>query len=327
MDSMDPSAMKAMQDAVVKDVWELQLVSYFHVISIALLVYDTVLTTGLELQYIWRGRWNWLKLLYVAQRYLPFFDTAFMVAFRQFLSHPDPEFCHTIYLTSNWTFTAGIALSEMLLSFRVWVVWQRSKVMAIVLPCFFLGCWVPALYIVYEVFSTLEFGYAPFEPHTGCFVSAGGKREVYICWLLLLAYEAGLLMLMLISASHIGGPRAASQSLAGVVHRDGISYYIYLFILSLANVIVILLLPSALGELLCSLERVTYSILTSRVVLHIREHADNARIVADVPSLHFSDSKDAIQSEGNIYQMQSFGIQREGDFLETISSDEIGIAL
>lgn len=57
-------------------------ISLLLVSSVALLLYDYALTLSLEVDLVWRAPWNLLKLFYIVQRYLPFFDTAFLVLHR-----------------------------------------------------------------------------------------------------------------------------------------------------------------------------------------------------------------------------------------------------
>lgn len=41
----------------------------------AFFVYDWLLTLGMEVELIWRSKWNYIKVLYLFQRYLTFYDT------------------------------------------------------------------------------------------------------------------------------------------------------------------------------------------------------------------------------------------------------------
>jgi len=61
------------------------------------------------------------------------------------------------------------------------------------------------------------------------------------------------------------------ETLSKVVYREGLIYYLFLFGLSLVNVVTLLCLSHEYMNLLIALERVMYSILTCRAILHIRE--------------------------------------------------------
>ena len=39
-------------------------------------LYDYFLTLGMEVDLVWSSNWSPMKILFIAQRYLPFFDAA-----------------------------------------------------------------------------------------------------------------------------------------------------------------------------------------------------------------------------------------------------------
>jgi len=63
-----------------------------------------------------------------------------------------------------------------------------------------------------------------------------------------------------------------SNNLYRTVLREGVIYYLYLSTLSTANVIITKTLPPNNSALLLLMERFLHSMLTSRVLLHIRRH-------------------------------------------------------
>jgi len=49
----------------------------------ALFIWDYILTFGMEIDLVWKSKWNLMKGLYLFQRYLPFIDTVWLVLYRQ----------------------------------------------------------------------------------------------------------------------------------------------------------------------------------------------------------------------------------------------------
>ena len=47
-------------------------------------VYDYLLTLEMEIELVWKSKWNWIKFVYLFQRYLPFIDTVFLAVFSEF---------------------------------------------------------------------------------------------------------------------------------------------------------------------------------------------------------------------------------------------------
>ncbi|KAG7440600.1 uncharacterized protein BT62DRAFT_577972 [Guyanagaster necrorhizus] len=252
-----------------------RLVGYMDVSSVALLLYDYTLTLSLEVDLVWCAPWSLLKLFYIVQRYLPFFDTAFLVLYHQFAPELSIRYCQISHSMSGWMFTTGIAISEVILTARVWAVWECNKKLTFGLPVFFLLCWAPNFAMMGVFLKSMKFGPAPL-PSLGCFVTTSDDI-LYLCWTCLMIYDTGMLLLMLVAgvrAYKTGGDSA----LFNVVFRDGVMYYAYLFVISVINVAMILSLPRDLVHLLSSAERVIHALLTSRVVLDIRAQGKRTEI-------------------------------------------------
>ncbi|KIJ22641.1 hypothetical protein M422DRAFT_276896 [Sphaerobolus stellatus SS14] len=67
--------------------------------------------------------------------------------------------------------------------------------------------------------------------------------------------------------------RGTNSTLVSVLYRDGILNYIYLCILSIINVTVLLTAPHGYSTFLTALQRTLHSILSARILLHLREVA------------------------------------------------------
>jgi len=46
-------------------------------------IWDYILTFRMEVDFVWKSKWNFMKGLYLFQRYLPFIDTVWLVLYRQ----------------------------------------------------------------------------------------------------------------------------------------------------------------------------------------------------------------------------------------------------
>jgi len=53
-------------------------------------IWDYILTFGMEVDLVWKSKWNFMKGLYLFQRYLPFVDTICFILYCQ--SDPFPVF-------------------------------------------------------------------------------------------------------------------------------------------------------------------------------------------------------------------------------------------
>ncbi|KAK7042910.1 hypothetical protein VNI00_008646 [Paramarasmius palmivorus] len=106
-----------------------------------------------------------------------------------------------------------------------------------------------------------QFTELPLPHFRGCFLS-GGRDILYMCWVLLMTYDTGSLIMILIPGIAVCGflaflsptlsltdplsrtDRAGGGSeLLKVVYRDGAVYYAFVCIISVINVIVVVILP------------------------------------------------------------------------------------
>ncbi|KAF9260250.1 hypothetical protein L218DRAFT_962860 [Marasmius fiardii PR-910] len=263
-----------------------RMVSYLDVVSATLLVYDIIINLPAEIEHVWMKKWSFLTVLYIVQRYFPLFDSVVVVlrndlgvnlstsyctlnykiagcmSYPPFMLSPEMDFLPLI-----GSYIAGLMLSELILTLRVWTVWERSFPAGIALMTFFLSCWVPGYVFLGKFLSAMEFASPPFF-FRGCFV-VGGSDILYLCWVLMIVYEAGTLIMILIPGVRVYR-RGGRTELIVTVYRDGIIYYVLILLLSMINVVVIRTLPYFV-LLLNSLVRVLHSLLASRAILHIRQ--------------------------------------------------------
>ncbi|ESK97700.1 hypothetical protein Moror_17407 [Moniliophthora roreri MCA 2997] len=236
----------------------------------ALVAYDYIITLPDEIELVWSARWNLTKVLYLLQRYMPFVDTVALVLHNDFTPGLGYQQCRNTYDISGWMFVIGIALSEVLLTLRLWAVWHKDYRLTIGLPIFFAVCWGIIFTVMAIWLPSMTFGPQPL-PHLGCYVS-GGSSILFIAWVLVMLYDGGTMSLMVISgiASYRSG---VHRGLVKTIHRDGVFYYIVLFCFALANVVTTVVLPGELQAIVSSAERVMHPILTSRVIHSIRAKA------------------------------------------------------
>ncbi|KAF9067005.1 hypothetical protein BDP27DRAFT_1267942 [Rhodocollybia butyracea] len=221
-----------------------------------------------ELDVVWSDELRPLNVLYIIQRYMPFVDTIGILFTVAFAKPMEPNTCRILYNTSGWMYITGIALTEVVLTMRTWALWGKDIRLTVGLTIFFVVCWVPIFYVIHLFLNTQTYIPSPFPQVVGCAI-LGGESIVFLVWVILMVYEAVILILMLIPGFAFF--RSGDWStLTTIVYRDGIIYYLFLFGLSLANLVTVLVLPHALQSLFNPYQRVIQTLLTSRVILHIR---------------------------------------------------------
>ncbi|KAF8166951.1 hypothetical protein BJ912DRAFT_913505 [Pholiota molesta] len=251
----------------------LRTVTYFDVAACTFFVWDYILTLPLELDLVWRARWNPMKVVYIVQRYLPFVDTVGLVFYHQLKGNLGEAECKVLYFTSGSMIIIGMSFSEAILTVRAWAVWNQDRRLTILLPIAYALFWVADFVFLAMFLRSLGFTELPY-PFVGCYVTRAG-HVLIMCWVVVFIWDAtvlGLMMVPLFRAYKEGG----NSALAKVLYRDGALYCLYLFLLSSVNITIARSLPPQYSQLLTSTARCAHSTMTSRVLLHIRAHTSTA---------------------------------------------------
>jgi len=246
----------------------MRITTYFDVSSFVILIYDYCLTFNMERSLLWTSPWSVAKVLFLLTRYLPFVDTT-IVLWHQFKPLATNQECLWAYKSTGWLITIGILIAEIVLALRAWAIWDRKKIVAIGLTIWTAAMWIPDFALMGIFLNTLKFQPLPSPRLTGCLVSAG-STILSVNWILLMVYEAGILLLLIVKALRQYQMHGNSD-IYKAVYRDGSLFYLYVFILSTANLVVIMTLPHDFLNTLSSIERVLHSVLTGRILLNLRK--------------------------------------------------------
>ncbi|KAF8965957.1 hypothetical protein BDZ97DRAFT_741517 [Flammula alnicola] len=265
--------------AITEAIHVMHLVTCFDVAASTVFIWDYLITFSMEVDLVWTSKWNFMKVLYLCQRYMPFVDTVGLVLYHQLGRDLNKVDCQRIYYTSGVMIIVGIALSELILTLRTWAVWDRNARLTIILPILYAICWGPDFFFLVIFLRSLKFGDQPYPEFVGCFV-INANHMLILCWVVLMVWDAVIFSLIMVPglrAFRAGG----NSALMKVVYPDGATYYLYLFFLSSVNIIVVKILPPQYQHLFTSMERCFHSMLTSRVLLHIRAHTSEHRVYSD----------------------------------------------
>ncbi|THH18065.1 hypothetical protein EW146_g2864 [Bondarzewia mesenterica] len=226
--------------AIVNSLKHTQIVYYFDVLAISLLVYDYILTLHAEVTLIWAADWNLTKAFFFLTRYPVFVDTV-MALYHDLGKGLSIRMCDMLYRIIGWMFLCGISIAE----------------------------------------ASPIFNYR-YSPHL-----------IRITVILALTLVKG-----------IPQYRQSNSPLIISLYRDGIMYYIYLFVLSVINVTVLLTAPREYANLLSLLQRVLHSVLSSRILLHLRQAANQSIV-------YVSGMPDSLPTVGQVSNI-AFGAGRSG---------------
>jgi len=168
---------------------------------------------------------------------------------------------------------------------RTYAIWGQSRRILYVMLLLFSFV-IPCAVVLKMDLSTLEYFQSPIPTIAPCFTS-GKKSNLYIDYALVLGVEFVVLLLTI----WIGVKQWKEEvnPLTTVLYRDAITFSSILFVSSIANVSVLAgtsPIPSHL--LLLEPQRVLHSVLTSRIILHLRIASSDAQEGADtIPPMDF----------------------------------------
>ncbi|KAF9441779.1 hypothetical protein P691DRAFT_765896 [Macrolepiota fuliginosa MF-IS2] len=219
-------------------------------VGTAIMVLEWLLTFEMEVTLIWKAEWNVMKGIYIASRYLPFIGVpvALIVGLGEGFS---AEGCMMLYKCVTWMSGIGQVTADLIFTLRTWVVWGRTRRMGLCLVVCYIAIWVVILSAVGLYLRTLIHVPSPVPQLIGCLVQ-NSSEFVTVIYAAGTTYYAIMLVLILIPGISVWKHRASARpsGIGRVVYGDGIKYYIFIFALSLLNLIVTLKLPEEYTTLL-----------------------------------------------------------------------------
>ncbi|KAI5123113.1 hypothetical protein M0805_001469 [Coniferiporia weirii] len=228
------------------------------VLTVVTKVYEFFLTLDSEVRLVWPSRFNSVKVLFLANRYLPFIIT-FSKSFCESgagdsrwdtYTPLSPKLCKPQILALGFASVVGFIFAEVVLAMRVLAIWKGKRAI-LILMTFLIGL-LPPIASPITLFRS------------GCEIIALERTE-WIIILVVFLFEIVILALVIVARkSHRKGSQSAreakltkshevrelSSGLAGILVKDGIFYCICVMVISLVNVFVVKLAPAILSPFL-----------------------------------------------------------------------------
>ncbi|KAJ7132938.1 hypothetical protein C8R46DRAFT_1362386 [Mycena filopes] len=242
----------------------LQAVKYVNAAATVILVFDWALTLQLEVSLIWPSKWSAAKILYLSSRYTPFFDVPLelyylsgRLSFKRCAQVNTAIVCGTIF---------GLATSEAIFVLRTYALSGRRRKVLIIFGTMYLVS-ITTVVVVLGIFLRAQ-EYSAFPLGLpGCNITGGPLILAGLAFILLLLNETVLMSYTIWIGLKLY--RRSHSPLVETLYRDGITYFMLIFLSSVANVALLVAAPDELSQLLNTFIRVLHSVLSARVLLHI----------------------------------------------------------
>ncbi|KAJ3555198.1 hypothetical protein NP233_g12262 [Leucocoprinus birnbaumii] len=236
-----PPELQSVIDTVADAIQHAQNINYAQVTSQAIIIFDWLLTLDLEISMMWASSWNLVKVVYLLARYLPFV-LMILVLTHGFGYYLSTESCARVYDALTMSVVVVYHLTtiacEVLLTLRSWAIMGKGKKLG-----YFLFGWLAAVYVIADIVGEIFYLKnsihlaSPVPPLGGCLVT-GARPFVIQIFACAVVYESVLVSLLIARGVKLYRSDEEISQLWWVAYRDGILYYIYLFALSLINLIV-----------------------------------------------------------------------------------------
>lgn len=250
------------------------LVDYVYVSAAAVLIYDYALTLHLEIKHIWFSRWSYATALFLLTRYTTFVIT-FMVLHDQMFMDASEASCKTRWKTTLWLMASRSLLAETILCVRTWAIWNRNKTVGRLLMATMFIYATVLCFFVDKFARSLQIVSPPYPSFRGCEI-VHASRILWGQFASLFAVQIVVLTLVVISAYRLYRT-GRNTELSFIIHRDGVLFYVYVLLITGANLAISLAAPLDLIALLSLFEDVLHSVFTTRIIFNIRSAASRGK--------------------------------------------------
>ncbi|KAK7034026.1 hypothetical protein VNI00_012457 [Paramarasmius palmivorus] len=238
--------------------------------SVTILIFDYLLTISREIDLVWIGSpWNFGRILFFLTRYTPFIG-GFLTLYVDVIRDAGLARCARLTQSAVYFTLADIIIAEVILTVRVWAIWNGNRKVKVFLFAVAASLASVAISKIAKVeVAQNTFGEDLHTVYGVCPPYFASTNALSVCYMVLVSYESVILTLTVIKAAgHYG---AGTSSFIRIFFRDGISYNFFILACSVANIIVRYKTTSEFVNLLTSMQPVIHSVLTSRMLLHLRQ--------------------------------------------------------
>ncbi|KAF7297068.1 hypothetical protein MIND_00939600 [Mycena indigotica] len=247
----------------------LTTVKYANVSTLVVLVLDYLLTFDLEVNHMWGHTWGSATLLLFVSRYSPFFDMG-TIMYYSLARNISLTRCNQLHSVFTWLNISGIAVGEAILTLRTYALSGQKRGVMLGFAILFIISTAVGVISLARFMPTAVYTKPPLNT-PGCFLADGDFVLVAIPYASALLYD-----IVLVGYTALFGWRRLRHSrgpLIGTLFRDGITYFIFLLVVSIINILIVVAGPPGMPGLLNSFLRVVHSIFSTRALLQVRRTA------------------------------------------------------
>jgi len=267
---MTPTSRDVLEQYIV----DLQMSDFLLVASLTAVTWDILTTLSEELSLVWSTKRLLGKVIYSAIRY-PILLEGVIWLFYTYDRDMEFRFCRLTGVLDMYTTLIFIMPVQVLMVFKTIALWNQSRRIKILL---FIALGV-SVAVIAESLITLSISiicellvsiYID-QRNLGCGLETLSVYKIIPAFATLMVFDTLVIVLTLIR--HTKSFRNDQNMLLNVLIRDGLAYYVTMFVVGIANLSAFIVLPAekrGQGFILLPVMRATMSILGGRIVLNVR---------------------------------------------------------
>jgi len=226
-----------------------------------------------------------------------------MLLLAHFGSGTSPKRCMILLQFEYWGSAIGMACADCLLLVRTYALWGNNKRLAIILGGL-LAAGIPIAFYFWDLNVVLtDFTIPPLQGTgdttsiPGCYATSShhSSEILYFC---MFGFETCVFVLT--AYKGFKGRNHRISSLHTVIYRDGLLFYIYLLLISVANLTMFNAVHGLPHSALSGPYRIFHAVFAARLILNIRGAVD-ARQVETIPRMEFTPGPRSQRTQGSTF--------------------------
>lgn len=255
----------------VRDLW---IVRFLHVTALTILLYEYFLTFPDEVSYIWSRHFSFVKVAFLVNRYGAIICVALTAANILGIWHSTAAgFCKRIITFQSIYMLSTVAIVQIIMLLRCWVIWNRRKViLAILIAVFVVSTGVSIVIAFMGFHETPDSAYfftdiigtcaSIIPPYIWTLFIPGFLAEVGVFFLTMITFREHCVRMNILRRSPI----------IRTLYRDTIIYFITMVFCNLFNIIVWRMESNSPRNMLSNcLAVVLINVVTQRLVIDLRK--------------------------------------------------------
>ncbi|KAJ7769575.1 hypothetical protein DFH07DRAFT_281049 [Mycena maculata] len=258
-------------DAIVLS--DARLTNYLAAAASTVLVADYFATVNEEIDFVWRKRWSVASILYLWNRYMTIITVVSGATFMFREIESNKVSCTSFIIAEGLVSTLLVASFDLMLILRVWILYGKTRRMSFILFPMLLAEMMSMLVILLLPATYLSDFIHLGRLLPGCYFTTPVMRGPYFAFYALPPILVTFVMFILTvykCSLTLRKDKAAEMPIVTLFLRDGIIWFLVVFGIDGAQMIIWATGRATLTQVLIIPSLVLYSLVSSRVLLNTK---------------------------------------------------------